>query len=113
MGKDIKALELLQNKYAAFRNLPDPPEDTDKIEIFQGKWSEELDGALSLFDDIAAYINAINDQMELIRTFLNQSTKDVQQRILDIVDSIKCKYIPLCRMHKEMILLMCCSSVLY
>ena len=101
MAKDIKALELLQNKFAAFRKLPDPPEDTDKIEIFQGKWSEELDGALSLFDDIAAYINAINDQMESIRTFLNQSTKDVQQRILDIIDSIKCKFTPLDRTHEK------------
>ena len=91
MAKDIKALQLLQNQYAAFQKLPDPPEDTDNIEIFQGKWSEELDGALSLFADIAAYINAINDQMELIRTFLNQSTKNVQQRILEIIDSIECK----------------------
>ena len=93
MAKDIKALELLQNAFSKMKDLPDPPPDVDKIEAFEKKWSQQLDGALNLFDDIAAYTKAIYEQMETLRNFLNKSTEKVQQRILDIIDSIKCKYI--------------------
>ena len=92
MAKDIKALELLQNEYSKMKGLPDPPDDIDKIEAFEKKWSQHLDGTLNLFDDIAAYTKAIYEQMETLRNLLNKSTEKVQKRILDIIDSFKCKY---------------------
>ena len=93
MAKDIKALELLDKEFSKFKELPDPPQDIDKIETFEKKWSQQLDGTLSLFDDIAAYTKAIYEQMETLRNFLNKSTDKVQQRILDIIEPIKCKYL--------------------
>ena len=92
MARDIKALELLRKELLKLNALPDPPRELDKIEAFKDKWSQHMDGTKHLFDDIAAYTKAIHAQMELIRDYLNQSTEKVQQRILDIIDRIKCKY---------------------
>ena len=92
MAKDIKALELLRKELLKLNELSDPPRDPDKIEAFENKWSQHMDRTERLFNEIAAYTKAIHAQMELIRDYLNESTERVQQRILDIIDAIKCKY---------------------
>ena len=92
MARDIKALELLRKELLKLNALPDPPRDLDKIKAFEKKWSQHIEGTERLFDDIAAYTKAIHAQMELIRDNLNESTEKVQQRILDIIDAINCKY---------------------
>ena len=91
MAKDIKALELLRKELLKLNELSDPPRDPDKIEAFENKWSQHIEGTERLFVNIAAYTKAIHAQMELIRDYLNESTEKVQQRILDTVDAIKCK----------------------
>ena len=92
MAKDVKALGLLRKEMLKLDELLDPPKELDKIEGFKNKWSQHMEGTVRLFNDITIYTKAIQEQMEVIRANLNKSSEKVQQRILDIIDSIERKY---------------------
>ena len=97
MAEDIRALELLRNEYAALQGLPDPPRDIDKIEAFETAWSQQLGLTQSLFDEISTYTEAIYGEAEELRNLLNNSTTEVQQCLLELIDSLKCKFTLVCR----------------
>lgn len=88
MAQDVEALELLHLELTKLEALNNPPKDSDKIETFQNECSVKIASTQILFQDITAYTKAINDQMEMARKVLDESTAEVQKRIQEIADSI-------------------------
>ena len=89
MAKDIKALELLRKELSDMKKLPGPPKDINDSGTFDRDWSLQIESTNGVFDNIRAYTEDIFEHMELIKTFLEQSTDKVQRQILRIIDSCK------------------------
>ena len=95
MAKDIKALELLNRELSDFKKLSGPPDDLSLIEDFDSEWSKQIESANHVFEEIGIYTKAISELMEQIRKVLAQSTEKVQQRIIELIDSVRGMYIGL------------------